>query len=205
MEAKKNILTKEGLAKYEEEKGVPLVPESASEDWAKLESELQSNLNNMSGELVDAYNKGELDFKGFVELIEKEQDAHNSRMNALQKEYKSNTEQNEKDLTDSMREAENKRFQSLIAQARQKMDELGNVMSQQPIRDEEGWGVVNIKKTNENYKKVAEGYKNTTEYLILLKAELKEKLDNKEITAEDFFARKLELDAAIRGGIKGYC
>ncbi len=197
-DAETTALVMEKLAKYEEEKGVPLVPESASEDWAKLESELQSNLNNMSGELVDAYNKGELDFKNFVELIEKEQDAHNSRMNALQKEYKSNTEQNEKDLTDSMREAENKRFQSLIAQARQKMDELGNVMSQQPIKDEEGWGVVNIKKTNENYKKVAEGYKNTTEYLIQLKAELKQKLDNKEITAEDFFARKSELDAAIK-------
>ena len=197
-DAETTALVMEKLAKYEEEKGVPLVPESASEDWAKLESELQSNLNNMSGELVDAYNKGELEFKNFVELIEKEQDAHNSRMNALQKEYKSNTEQNDKDLTDSMRESENKRFQSLIAQARQKMDELGNVMSQQPIKDEEGWGVVNIKKTNENYKKVAEGYKNTTEYLIQLKAELKQKLDNKEITAEDFFARKSELDAAIK-------
>lgn len=197
-DAETTALVMEKLAKYEEEKGVPLVPESASEDWAKLESELQSNLNNMSGELVDAYNKGELEFKNFVELIEKEQDAHNSRMNALQKEYNSNVLQNDKDLTDSMRESENKRFTSLIAQARQKMDELGNVMSQQPIKDEEGWGVVNIKKTNENYKKVAEGYKNTTEYLIQLKAELKQKLDNKEITAEDFFARKSELDAAIK-------
>ena len=152
----------------------------------------------MSGELVDAYNKGELSFKDFVGLIEKEQDAHNSKMNSLQKEYISNTEQNDQELTDSMRASQNKRFQSLIAQARQNMDKLGNVMSQQPIKDEEGWGVVNIKKTSENYKKVIEGYNNTSDYLVQLKAELKQKLDNKEITAEDYFARKAEIDAAIK-------
>lgn len=197
-DAETTALVMERLAKYEEENGVPLVPESAEADWTKFESELQSNLDKMSGELVDAYNKGELSFKDFIDLIEKEQDAHNSKMNALQKEYKSNTEQNDQDLTDSMRESQNKRFQSLIAQARQKMDELGNVMSQQPIKDEEGWGIVNIKKTNENYKKVIKGYQDTTNYLVQLKAELKQKLDAKEITAEDYFARKTELDAAIK-------
>ena len=197
-DAETTALVMEKLAKYEEENGVPLVPESAEKDWAKLESELQSNLDKMSGELVDAYNKGELSFKDFVGLIEKEQDAHNSKMNSLQKEYISNTEQNDQELTDSMRASQNKRFQSLIAQARQNMDKLGNVMSQQPIKDEEGWGVVNIKKTSENYKKVIEGYKNTSDYLVQLKAELKQKLDNKEITAEDYFARKAEIDAAIK-------
>lgn len=197
-DAETTALVMEKLAKYEEENGVPLVPESAEEDWAKLESELQSNLDKMSGELVDAYNKGELSFKDFVGLIEKEQDAHNSNMNALQKEYNSNVLQNDQELTDSMRASQNKRFQSLIAQARQSMDKLGNVMSQQPIKDEEGWGVVNIKKTSENYKKVIEGYKNTSDYLVQLKEELKQKLDNKEITAEDYFARKAEIDAAIK-------
>ena len=193
--AKTTALVMEQLASYEKENGVPLVPDSADADWNKFEKSLQDNLRNMKGELVDAYNSGKLEFKNFVTLIEEEQDAHNAKMNALEKKYVSDSEKNTNDNLQERQEAYNKFYQNIIALVRTEQDKISESMQMQPVNDND-WDVVQVNKTKENYRNLLKATDETIKKIAEIKKQLKKDLDSKKITAEDFFMRDSELDAA---------
>ncbi len=182
------------LANYEKKNGVPLVPDSADSEWKKLEETLQESLHNMRGELVDAYNEGKIDFKQFVGLIEDEEDAHTSRMNALEKQYAAESKKIVIDSNNEKKQAINNYFQDVISTIRTKQDEIADAMQKTPIIEND-WGVVQISKTKRNYNEALKQYESLSTKVQEKKEELKEKLDNKEISPEDFFMRDSELDA----------
>ena len=193
--AETTALVMENLAKYESEKGVPLVPESADADWNKFEKALQERLNNMRGELVDAYNEGKLSFKDFVTSVEAEQNAHTARMNALEKQFTSNMEKLENENLEERQQAYNNYYQNIIALVRTNQDKIAEDMRMQPIRDND-WDVVQVNKTKENYRFLLKATEETLKKIVDTKKQLKKDLDAKKITAEDFFMRASELDAA---------
>ena len=193
VDAKTTAAVMAEIAKYEEENGVPLVPDSADADWQKLEESLRDNLRNMKGELVDAYNAGKIDFKKFVGLIEDEQDAHNSKMNALQVKYKTESVKITNDELNEKKQAYNRYFQSVIATIRIQQDKISQSMSMQPERDKT-WGVVNISKTKQNYETLIS---ETQKTINKINEEKKKLYQNKgNMNAEDFLMRESELDAA---------
>ena len=194
-DAETTSLIMENLAKYESEHGVPLVPESADADWNKFEKTLQKRLEGMRGELVDAYNTGKLSFKDFVTSVEAEEDAHNSRMNALEKKFNSDTERADIDNLEERQKAYNNYYQNLIALVRTEQDRVAEAIQKQPVTDD-NWYIVNVSKTRENYKAILKETETTKNRIVALKKQLKEDLKANKITAEDFFMRKSELDSA---------
>ena len=194
-DAETTALVMENLAAYESKNGVPLVPESADADWNKFEKTLQKRLEGMRGELVDAYNAGKLSFKDFVTSVEAEEEAHNSKMNALEKQYVSNVKRAEIDNLQERQQAYNNYYQNVISLVRLNQDKIADSMSKQPVKDND-WDIVQVNKTKENYKKLLKETENTKNKIVELKKQLKEDLKANKITAEDFFMRKSELDSA---------
>ena len=172
--------------------------EITDKEWTEIHDNLKDSLFKMNGEIVSSFNEGTIDIKKFFGLIEAEQSAHTANMNAIQKKYESDTQQSEAEAAREQREAVNKKYTNIINVISRKEAEISRIRQKAIVRDTEGWGVVNIKKTNENYRKVIDGYKNTIDELTQLKAELKRKLDAKEITYEDYMGQVNNIDDKIR-------
>ena len=171
------------------------IPNPSDADYSKIEKKLQDSLSNMKGELVDAYNEGKLDFKDFVNLIEKEQEAHNAKMNSLEKEYNVESTKNLNDGLEKKKAAYSKYYTELLAGIRTQQDDVSRLMSQQPVRDTAGWDIVNIKQTKRNYNLSEDAYKNIVKDIEAAKQKLKTDFKANNITAEDFFMKNAELDA----------
>ena len=189
-----------------DEEAVTLVMEELSKhqgeitdkEWSNIHDKLKDSLAQMNGDIVQKFNERTIDIKKFFKLIEDEQDAHTANMNATQKKYESDMQQSEADAAREQREAVNKKYTNIINVISRKEAEISRIRQKAIVRDTEGWGVVNIKKTNENYRKVIDGYKKTIDELVQLKAELKRKLDAKEITYEDYMGQVNNIDDKIR-------
>jgi len=181
------------------------VPDATDKDYAEIEAKLKNQLYNMRGDLVDAYNEGKLDFKTFVEYIEKEQDAHNANMNSLEKQYNVESKANTNQGLEEKKQLYNTYYTEVLATIRTKQDEVAREIQKTPIMDND-WGVVQISKTKRNYKKALEEYKSIASDIKTQKAQLQKDLAMGNITAEDFFMKNSELDAmqkSIEDAIKG--
>lgn len=170
------------------------VPEPSDADYAAIEQKLQEQLNGMRGELVDSYNKGEIDFKQFCDLIKKEQVAHNAAMKAIEDEYNADSDAALQENLDKKQNDYNTYYQNVLSVIRQKQDEINKKMQATPVKEND-WGVVQISRTKEQYKGALEQYRNLADEIKQQKEKLKQSLDNNEITAEDFFMRNQELEA----------
>lgn len=170
------------------------VPEPSDADYAAIEQKLQEQLNGMRGELVDSYNKGEIDFKQFCDLIKKEQVAHNAAMRAIEDEYNADSEAALQENLEKKQNDYNTYYQNVLSSIRQKQDEINKKMETTPVKQND-WGVVQISRSKEQYSAALEQYKALSEEIKQQKEKLKQSLDNNEITAEDFFMRNQELES----------
>lgn len=199
-DAKTTSLVMEGIAKYESEHGVPLVPDSADADWEKFENSLKENLRNMRGELVDAYNEGKITFKQFVELLEKEQANHNAKMLQLEKDYTAQSEKTTNETLQKKQKAYNDYYNGVIARVRKGEDNINELTEK---RSENSWGIINLKEGLNNFKIARKGYEDLAKEITEEKQNLKADLDANNISYEDFLMRDEELDNALSQANEG--
>ena len=199
-DAKTTSLVMEGIAKYESEHGVPLVPDSADADWEKFENSLKENLRNMRGELVDAYNEGKITFKQFVELLEKEQANHNAKMLQLEKDYAAQSEKTTNETLQKKQKAYNDYYNGVIARVRKGEDNINELTEK---RSENSWGIINLKESLNNFKIARKGYEDLAKEITEEKNNLKADLDANNISYEDFLMRDEELDNALNQANEG--
>ena len=205
-DAKTTSLVMEGIAKYESEHGVPLVPDSADADWKKFENSLRDNLRNMRGELVDAYNEGKITFKQFVELLEKEQASHNAKMLQLEKDYASQSEKVTNENLQKKQKAYNDYYNGVISRFRNSQDEISDLLDDITETDPYGFGIINLGKGLAQIKQAKEAIKGLANDIREEKANLKADLEANNISYEDFLMRDEELDNALKeaeNGLKG--
>ena len=199
-DAKTTSLVMEGIAKYESEHGVPLVPDSADADWEKFENSLKENLRNMRGELVDAYNEGKITFKQFVELVEKEQTNHNAKMLQLEKDYTTQSEKTTNEALQKKQKAYNDYYNGVIARVRKGEDKINELTEKRSVNS---WGIINLKEGLNNFKIARKGYEDLTKEITEEKKNLKADLDANNISYEDFLMRDEELDNALNQANEG--
>lgn len=199
-DAKTTSLVMEGIAKYESEHGVPLVPDSADADWKEFENSLRDNLRNMRGELVDAYNEGKITFKQFVELLEKEQANHNAKMLQLEKDYASQSEKVTNENIQKKQKAYNDYYNGVIARIRKGEDKINELTEKRSVNN---WGIINLKEGLNNFKIARKGYEDLSKEITEEKQNLKADLDANNISYEDFLMRDEELDNALNQANEG--
>lgn len=151
-----------------------------------------------NGEFIQQLRAGRITQEQYNELIERENEAHLARMNAIEKEYASQTknvtEENLKDVQELYAQYFNKIIDGITSD-KAKIDE---VISQPLIVDNEGWNVVNISKNRANFKKALADYENLKNSIIEKQNELDKALKSKTISAEDFAISKKALDDEMK-------
>ena len=173
------------------------IPEPTDEDLAKIEKKLQEQLDGMRGELVDAYNAGKIDFKTFVDYIEREEEAHLSKMNALQRGYNVQTSANTQENLDEEKQLYNTYYTEVLSTIRTRQDEIARGMQKMPVAEND-WGVVQISVSSRNYKEALKQYEGLRKDIATQKESLKKDLALDKISAEDFFMKNEELDAMLK-------
>ena len=177
-------------------------------DYDKKEEELRHKrlVDENNGEIIQQLRAGKITQEQYDEFIERENAAHASRMNAIDKEYAANmkevTEQSLKDAQDLY----SSYFDKIIANVRRDKGKIDEAMSMQPVLDTKGWEIVNIKQTRRNLKVILEQYNDLKQEILKKHDELDAALKDKKISAEDFAIKKGELDdelKSVNNSVKG--
>ena len=167
----------------------------------KREEELRhkriTDLNN--GEFIQQLRNGKITQEQYDKLMEDEKDAHNAAMNALDKEYASNSEKVTQESLEQQRKLYSDYYGNIITNLRRDKSKIDEILSAQPTVDKAGWNIVNIGATNNTYKKALEEYDKLKNGVIKKQEELDADLKAGRIKPEDFAIRKEELDNELKG------
>ena len=167
----------------------------------KREEELRhkriTDLNN--GEFIQQLRNGKITQEQYDKLMEDEKDAHNAAMNALDKEYASNSEKVTQESLEEQRKLYSDYYGNIINNLRRDKSKIDEILSAQPTVDKAGWNIVNIGATNNAYKKALEEYDKLKNGVIKKQEELDADLKAGRIKPEDFAIRKEELDNELKG------
>lgn len=177
-------------------------------EYAKEEEKLRHEraIDASSGEYATQLKEGLITKEQYDELIEKENLAHNARMNAIDKEYLSNLDNVTKEELENTQQLYNDYYSKIINDVSKKRSEIDSITSKQPVMDKQGWDVVNISKTSSNYKTALKEYDDLKNDIIRKQRELEEALRAKSISPEDFAMREADIKKemeAIDNAVKG--
>lgn len=162
-------------------------------EYAKEEEKLRHEraIDASSGEYATQLKEGLITKEQYDELIEKENLAHNARMNAIDKEYLSNLDNVTKEELENTQQLYNDYYSKIISDVSKKRSEIDSITSKQPVMDKQGWDVVNIAKTSSNYKTALKKYDDLKNDIIRKQRELEKEL--KSISPEDFAMREADI------------
>ena len=151
-----------------------------------------------NGEFIQQLRNGLITKEQYDELIEKENAAHNARMNALNQEYNSQTKNITEENLKEVQELYASYFDKIVngvAEDRAKIDETVN---QPLITDNDGWGIVDVAKNRQRFKQALSQYEELKKGIIEKQKELKNALETSGITAEDFAIEQKALDDEMK-------
>ena len=168
---------------------------------SKQEEELRHKraIDQNNGEFIQQLRNGKITQEQYDKLIEDENDAHYARMNALDKEYASNSEKVTAESLENQRKLYSDFYGNIVNDLRRDKSKIDEVLSKQPVVDNAGWDVVNIGKTSSNYKKAISDYDNLKKEIVKKQQELVADLQAGRVKPEDFALRKEELDNELKG------
>lgn len=169
-------------------------------EYAKQEEELRHNrlINADGGEYIQQLRAGYISQEQYDKLIEDENDAHYARMNALDREYASNSSAITLSNLETQQKLYSDYYGNIIGDLRKDKDKIDDVISKQPVTDKTGWGVVNIGKTSSNYNTALSQYDDLKKKIVEKQNELDADLKAGRINPEDFAMRRSELDTEIK-------
>ena len=164
-------------------------------DYEKKSEEIRHDrlVNLDGGEYIEQLRAGKITQEQYDKLIEDENNAHYAKMNAIDKQYQSNSKQTAIDTMNDVQKAYSDGYGNMIENIKSQKSKIDEIMAQQPVRDKGGWGIVNIGATSDNYKKALKQYDDLKNDIIAKQNELKIALEKKKISPEDFALRSSEL------------
>lgn len=154
----------------------------------------QDRFENQMAELNANLRDGLMTRQHYDELVERAYEEHGNALKAIGDRADAEQERLQQEHIDRMKQITSEGLRGMLNEYRDAYAAISNIQSRQPQVDKEGWGVVNISQTKKNYKEALEAYKQLSNDIIAEKSNLQEKLDNNEITFDDFQQAKRELD-----------
>lgn len=168
----------------------------------KAEEKRHDRLVRANGEYAEQLKQGKITKEQYNKLIENEEEAHNARMNAIEKKYAADTVANTQEALDKKEKAYNDYYTNVIAEIRRGQDEIVKLSSKAVVTDTDqkgagyGFGIVNYKKTKENYQKLIDAQKIAVSKIVEERKKLYSDKEAGNISGEYFKQRIAELDAA---------
>lgn len=192
-----SVLVVEELQKYESEhNGMTMVAQATDKEFQELEKKLKPQLEQMRGTIVDAYNKGEIDFKSFITLVERETDVHNANMLSLENNYEAKIQESRDKQLQELQKSTNSYYTSMISIVRKNEEKISETIENTPRIN--SWQIVKIEETKEAYNEAIVEYRSAIGQILKLKNKLKADLKAQKITLSDYLFRENEMDALIK-------
>lgn len=170
-------------------------------EFNKKEEELRyerlMNLDN--GEYIQRLRAGQITQEQYDELIEKEKQAHNARMKALDQQYVTESNKLIEDGLKKTHQIYSNYFDKIINTVKEKKAQIDQAAMNSTATDKTGFGIVNIKQTYKNIDQALKGYEDLKNETIKKQQELDQALKDKKISAEDFAVKKKDLDDTLKG------
>lgn len=153
-----------------------------------------------NGDYAEQLRQGKITKEQYDDLIEKENEAHLAKMNALDKKYNSDTVANTQESLEKKENAYSDYYTNVIAQIRKGQDEIVKMMGKAVVTDTDkkgagyGFDIVDYKQTKANY---AALLKKEKEKIAQIKEEREQLYSDKDNLSGEYFDNRLEeLDAA---------
>ena len=166
----------------------------------------QDRFENQMAELNANLRDGLMTRQHYDELVERAYEEHGNALKAIGDRADAEQERLQQEHVDRLKQITSDGLRGMLNEYRDAYAAISKLQSRQPqlMKSTIGefgiegglgdFGVVSIKATRKNYKEALEAYKALSENILDEKLNLQEKLDNNEITFDDFQQAKRELD-----------
>lgn len=154
----------------------------------------QDRFESQMAELNANLRDGLMTRQHYDELVVRAQIENSNSLEAISKRAATEEERLQQEHIDRMKQITADGLRGMLNEYRDAYAAISNIQSRQPQTDKGGWDIVNMSQTRKNYKEALEAYKQLSNDIIDEKFKLQEKLDNNEITFDDFQQAKRELD-----------
>ena len=146
-----------------------------------------------SGTLLQSYKNQEITFVQFLELMRQENEAHNNKMSAINKQAEADTEHSEKEHLKNMQQTNAEYYSNM----RKELSDYISSISKQRDKAEvnNAWGIINYGKTKTALENLKDNAENAMMHISNQKNELVDKLAEGEISFGDFDTAMTELNA----------
>ena len=166
---------------------------------AEREEEIRHNklIDANGGEYAKQLEAGVITQEQYDKLIEDENDAHEARMRAIDRTYQVGLSSSTETTLQEVEGIYSNYYQNIgnvISNEKSKIDKVANADFSR-----NAFGIVNIAKSSKDIKDAMKGYDDLKAQIVAKKAQLKEDLDNKKISGEEFGIQQKELDQQIQG------
>ena len=166
----------------------------------------QDRFEDQMARLQDSLKNGLMTRQHYDELVERAYEEHGNALKAIGDRADAEQERLQQEHQDRLKQITANGLRGMLNEYRDAYSAISKLQSRQPqlMKSSMGefgiegglgdFGVVSIKATRKNYKEALEAYKQLSNDIIAEKSNLQEKLDNNEITFDDFQQAKRELD-----------
>ena len=164
-----------------------------NEENAEKRSEVD-RYNDQMARLQENLRNGLLTQENYNELVERAYEEHAVALEAIAKRAATEQERLTQEDINRKKQIVSDGLRGMLNEYRDAYSAISKIQTRQPQTDSEGWGVVNIKATRRNYKEALEAYKALSNDILDEKNKLQKRLDDNEISFDDFQQAKRELD-----------
>lgn len=166
----------------------------------------QDRFENQMAELNANLRDGLMTRQHYNELVVRAQIEHSNSLEAISKRESTEEERLQQEHQDRLKQITSDGLKGMLNEYRDAYSAISKLQSRQPqlMKSQTGefgiesglgaFGVVSISATKKKYKEALDAYKELSKDILAEKKALQEKLDNNEITFDDFQQAKRELD-----------
>ena len=146
-----------------------------------------------SGTLLQSYKNQEITFVQFLELMRQENEAHNNKMSAINKQAEADTEHSEKEHLKNMQQTNAEYYSNMRKELSDYISSISNQRDKAEVNN--AWGIINYGKTKTALENLKDNAENAMMHISNQKNELVDKLAEGEISFGDFDTAMTELNA----------
>ena len=159
----------------------------------KGEMSIEEYTENTSGTLIQSYKNQEITFVQFLDLMRQENETHQNKMSAINKQAEADTEHSEKEHLKNMQQTNAEYYSNM----RKELSDYISSISKQRDKAEvnNAWGIINYGKTKTALENLKDNAENAMKQIAMQKNELVVKLSKGEISFGDFDTAMTELNA----------
>ena len=159
----------------------------------KGEMSIEEYTEKTSGTIIQSYKNQEITFVQFLDLMRQENETHQNKMSAINKQAEADTEHSEKEHLKNMQHTNAEYYSNMRKELSDYISSISNQRDKAEVNN--AWGIINYGKTKTALENLKDNAENAMKQIAIQKNELVDKLSKGEISFGDFDTAMTELNA----------